>query len=162
MATRQGRCGRQAGTWVGYLAVALATLVLDQGLKWMVATRLAPEISVPLVAPVRLTLVHNRGGAFGLDPGCQVLLVGAGVVVIAAATWYARRGGGDRGVAWALGLLAGGTGGNLVDRLRWGWVVDFIDVGFWPVFNLADCAITAGALWLAWRWLAEPPREEDR
>ena len=107
---------------------------------------------------VRLVLAYNRNAAMGIPLGAGARLVLAAVAVVMIGMlwmWYRRIERRDWMTAAALGLIAGGALGNLLDRLRWDrGVVDFIDVGagttrFWT-FNVADAAITCGALWLAW------------
>jgi len=103
----------------------------------------------------RLTHVHNTGAAFGLFQGQSFPLTIVGLVSVAFILLYAlflyrqfplldnRLG------KSALGLILGGAVGNLTDRLRFGYVTDFIDVGIWPAFNIADSAITVGTIILA-------------
>ena len=137
------------------MAVAVATLVLDQLTK-VVAVAALESGPVHLVGPLRLALVHNKAGAFGLGGAfVPFLALAALVVVLVLATSGSATT--RPSVAVSLGLLLGGAFGNLVDRavrgsegfLR-GAVVDFVDVGFWPVFNLADSAITCGCILLLW------------
>ncbi len=132
------------------LAVTAAVVVVDQLAKRWALAALA-DGPIPVLGPLRLNLTYNRAAAFGLGGNIVPLLavMAAGIVVVAVARGAAE---GRRGVAVSLGLLLGGALGNIVDRLvrepglLRGAVVDFIDVGFWPVFNLADCAITLGCV----------------
>lgn len=102
----------------------------------------------------RLTYIHNPGAAFGLFPGSRIALVFislAAVVVVIVVAWNRRNG---LRTVLPLGLILGGALGNLVDRIRLGEVVDFIQIGippetYWPVFNAADSAVTIGVAWLA-------------
>jgi signal peptidase II len=139
-------------------ATALATLLLDQLSKaWVVGPLdLANRFTVPILPVLSLTLVWNPGVSFGLfraggEVGRVLLALFAAVVVAALAVWARRA---SRPLfALGLGLVMGGAvGNNLVDRLRFGRVVDFIDVsglGFFPwVFNVADSAITVGVILL--------------
>ncbi len=134
--------------------MAAAVLVVDQLTKvWAVAALEDGPISV--LGPVRFALIRNKAGAFGLGGAFVPLLaVGATVLVVVLVT---------RGdlvsrplVAVAGGLVLGGAFGNLVDRmvrgpgLLRGAVVDFVDLRWWPVFNVADSAITCGCLLLLW------------
>jgi len=141
----------------GGLAFALAAIVaiLDQAAKsWIVdGLRLTPGVPQPLFGPLRLTLVENAGVSFGLLQSggwARWALAGFALTVAAALAWWVRRA--ERlytGVA--LGLVIGGAIGNFLDRVRFGTVVDFVDVTqlrFPWVFNLADSAITIGIVLL--------------
>lgn len=133
-------------------AVAAAVLGLDALSKQWAVTALADE-PIHLFGPVRLALVHNKAGAFGLGGavvpflalGALVLVLVLVMVTVGSATAKAP-------TAVALGFVLGGAFGNVGDRLfrapgfLRGAVVDFVDVGFWPVFNLADSAITCGCV----------------
>jgi signal peptidase II len=141
--TRQG--------WTAY-AIAIAVVVLDQISKtWILATLgQIPGTSRPLLGPLHLTLVHNQGMSFGLLRGSEwsrwLLTVFSAAVVVGLAVW-ARKAVRPL-MAAGLGLIIGGAfGNNLIDRVRFGHVVDFIDVSrlYFPwVFNVADSAITVG------------------
>lgn len=131
----------------GFYGLAAAVTVLDQASKALALQQLASGVSIPLLGPLAsLTLAHNRGSAMGLLPGGSQWLAGVGVVaVLALIIWgprYARSGPTSW---WGLSLLLGGAAGNLIDRLRLGYVVDFIDLHWWPVFNVADIAVVCGA-----------------
>jgi len=137
-------------------------VALDQLTKAWAMHNLA-DGPVDIAGPVRFALTRNTAGAFGLG-GAVVpfLAVGALVLVVALVTRaevIARP-----GLALAAGLVLGGALGNLVDRLARspgllrGAVVDFIDLRWWPVFNLADAAITCGCLLLLWSgWRSQQP-----
>ncbi|HEY8425972.1 MAG TPA: signal peptidase II [Limnochordales bacterium] len=140
-------------------AWALGTLVADQAAKWAVGRWLRPGESVALVGEVvRLTHVTNRGAAFGLLEGRYGLFAAATLaMLVLAGVLAARIGTRSSRTLMGLGLAAGGASGNLVDRLRDGAVLDFIDVAAWPVFNLADTAIVAGVVLLLWHLAREAP-----
>lgn len=145
--------------WLLLAGVVLLTIALDQATKAYVAAHLAPYDSwMPLKAiePVfRFTHVHNTGAAFGIFPGGGgAFLIIALVVSTAIIYFYRQLIGPQILVRLALGLQMGGALGNVIDRLRQGYVVDFFHVEFWPVFNVADSAIVVGVLLLAiemWR-----------
>jgi signal peptidase II len=132
------------------LAVAAGVLVLDQLAKWWALTALA-DGEVHLVGPVWFRLTYNTAGAFGLGGALVpfLSLVALGVVLYLIVTGAA---GGRVAAGIATGLLLGGALGNLSDRLfrspglLRGAVVDFVDLRFWPVFNVADMAITCGCI----------------
>jgi signal peptidase II len=155
--------------WRECLIVAVAALVLglDQLSKAAVMRFLEPQVPWIPIEPLRtifsLTYVTNTGAAFGLFPQLGNLFVFVNLGIVAALLVFYRR----FGVAhWllpiCLGLQLGGAMGNLVDRLRLGHVVDFIDFKVWPVFNLADSCIVVGVLILAFLLLREQPEEAGR
>jgi len=111
---------------------------------------------------VSITHVVNSGAAFGLFPDYGTLFVVIAVVVVVAIVAYYRYLPTDRWlVRVSLGLQLGGALGNLLDRLRYGYVVDFIDFKIWPVFNLADSAIVVGVAILAYYLLREQEVREE-
>lgn len=128
---------------------ALGVLLLDQLSKAAVRAFLPIGHSFPADAPVRLTHVTNTGAAFGLFQGAgTVLTVVAFVGVLLLLVYYRTFGLHHPFLRLSLALQLGGALGNLIDRLRQGYVTDFIDLRVWPVFNLADSAITIGAVLL--------------
>jgi signal peptidase II len=133
---------------------AAGVLALDQLTKWLVVTNLQGRPPIRLIGDaVRLVYATNPGGAFSLLTGFPLFFAIMAVVVMGAIVYYARRTT-STGILCVLGLLLGGALGNFTDRLLrgdqllHGQVVDFVDVGPWPVFNVADSAITIGAITL--------------
>jgi signal peptidase II len=157
----------------GLLFVGLAALVVavDQTSKRLAENKLertgVRSVPVPGVGDyLRLTYVENRGAAFGLlqDQTAFFVFVGLLVVgVIVASYRYLPRSGFL--LHLALGLQLGGAIGNLVDRIVYGYVVDFVDFGYrsnwWPVFNVADSAIVVGVALLALNALSPAATEES-
>jgi len=145
-----GRAWRLAGALCGLV------VVLDQAAKAAIEANLAPGERVEVLGPLELTLSHNSGVAFGLAAGGGVglvLLTAAALGVVAAIF----AGNPTRPWMWvAAGLLAGGALGNLADRIRAGAVTDYVLIGNWPAFNLADAAVTCGVLLLAFSFVREP------
>jgi signal peptidase II len=139
-----------------FLACAAAVLGLDQMTKLLASARLSPGEPEPVLGQfLRLTLVHNSGAAFGLFPGSRIPFILVSVLAIAVVLYlFARDAYRSLANRVLLGCILGGALGNLLDRIRWGRVVDFIDVGLgtirWPVFNIADSAVTLGVILLAW------------
>jgi len=129
---------------------AAAVLGLDQYTKHLVVTNFAAGES-RIVVPHLLywTYVQNHAGAFGLFGTQPWVLVGMAIGVLAV-FWFAFREQAAQSllVRLAFGAIAGGAVGNIVDRFHYGFVVDFIDLHWWPVFNVADSCITIGVLLL--------------
>lgn len=144
--------------WV--LAGLLCGLVLiaDQAAKALIEANLVPGEQVDVLGPLEFTLAHNRGVAFGLASGGGVLLVALTVAALVVVGVLFARDPARPGMWVAIGLLAGGALGNLVDRVRAGEVTDYIDLLSWPPFNLADVAVTLGVVVLALSYLSEVER----
>jgi signal peptidase II len=149
------------------LAIAGIVIVLDQLVKLIVLERLPPAAPVSVVDDfLALTLVMNPGLAFGLlgslGRAWRWLAAGLSIAALLILTRVAIRllAQGSRIDATAIGLIFGGAVGNLIDRARFGAVVDFVDVHYrgwhWPAFNVADSAITVGVALLAIRLLLRP------
>lgn len=146
---------RRAFSFLVLLGVAILVLALDQLTKAWVSTSL-PEggwwSPLPGLSRVfRITHITNSGAAFGIFPnqGNFFILI-AVVVALAIVLYYRHLPAGEWLIRLSLGLQLGGAIGNLLDRLRYGYVVDFIDIGFWPIFNLADASIVTGVAILAY------------
>ncbi len=135
-------CGRSGG--LVYLTAA-ALVVVDQAAKVAADHWLRPLGSAPIASWLSLTWATNTGGAFGVFSADTALLAVVAIVVVAALVVIAPRLGAGRLLAVAVASVMGGALGNLIDRVRIGYVIDYIDVHFWPVFNIADIAITVGA-----------------
>jgi signal peptidase II len=148
MRLRSGRLALVYGT-------AAVVVALDQLTKWLVVRNLGEGRPVRLVGSfVQLRYTTNSGGAFSLLTGAPLFFAVTAMVIAGGIVYAARRAEG-RPLLFALGLLLGGALGNLLDRLLrgevpfHGEVVDFVKVGPWPVFNLADSCITVAGLLLA-------------
>lgn len=131
--------------WLGLLAVAAAALIADQLTKQIVASQLELGDSVHVAGPLSIRHVHNSGIAFGLFSSwaSAVTLLTAGAVAWML-VYFAKSGARHPVLPVALGLLIGGSLANLADRIRLGHVTDFLDLRFWPAFNLADMFIVVG------------------
>ena len=127
------------------LSILALVIALDQLSKRLVVSSMVLGESIPAEGLVRLTYVTNSGGAFGILNGQILFLTVASFVGIAVLLlFYRTHPWPGRLVRLSLGLQLGGAVGNLIDRVRVGEVVDFIDVGPWPIFNLADSSIVIG------------------
>jgi len=145
--------------------IAISVIVIDQLTKSVAVDYLPFEYAKPIVGNfIYLTTIHNRGCAFGVLQswvGPLILVTLAVIVYILALS--RRKAPISTLVGIALGLQLGGAIGNLIDRVRLRYVIDFIGVGMWPVFNIADVAITVGILLLAYHLLfCEGRAKENR
>jgi signal peptidase II len=133
------------------LAAAAVVVALDQVTKIAVRGGMQVGQSRPLVPGVLyLTYVHNTGAAFGLMPDRQMIFIVTSLALSALFLWLLLSGRLTGALSrGAVALVLGGSIGNLIDRLVVGRVTDFLDVRFWPVFNVADSAIVVGACLLA-------------
>jgi signal peptidase II len=126
---------------------AAVVLAVDQLSKFLAVKNLTLGESYPLVKGVfHLTLVYNRGAAFGILKNQLSLFIVAAIFASVLILSSLRAHAADRVYRCALSLILGGALGNLADRVLIGSVVDFLDFRVWPVFNLADSAITIGAV----------------
>lgn len=172
--------GRKGRGWAGfveprlpYILISLLVIALDRASKAAVLAWLAPRGSIPVISGLfDLTYVRNPGGVFGmfkdLDEGIRGALFTvvplAAIILIAA---YARRiPPAHRAALLALSLILGGAVGNLVDRLRFGYVIDFLDFFWrdhhWPAFNAADSAICIGVGLLMLETVTAPHHHDSR
>lgn len=129
-----------------FVLLALGLLALDQWSKWLVMSKLVQGESIPLIDSIfYLTYVRNPGAAFGMLPYKTVFFVIVTLVVLIGIIIFFRRiPAGKVLLKTGLALQVGGALGNLVDRVRFGHVVDFFDFRVWPVFNVADIGIVIG------------------
>ena len=138
-----------------FFATAALIVISDQVSKWAIVTNLPKNVSRPAIGGfLDLRHTQNSGGAFSLlqaKPGVFIAIAVVAIAALCYAYWRSSRG--DLLVSGAIALALGGAIGNLIDRVRFGYVVDFFDVGVWPVFNIADSAIVVGVSILAFRLL---------
>jgi signal peptidase II len=141
-------------------ALTVAVVAADQASKALVRDNVDLGSRDGVFPGIEIVHVRNRGVAFGLFSEGGVVLVAIGVAsVVALLAFFATHS--RRPLVWLpTGLLLGGAAGNLIDRLRDGFVTDFIDLPLWPAFNLADSCITIGVLSLLYV-LEGPPRRAD-
>ncbi len=138
-----------------WLWLSLLTVILDQGSKLAISSSMQLYQSIQIMPYFNLTYVHNTGAAFSFlseAGGWQRWFFAGLALVISAviAVWLARLKPRETLLAVALSLILGGAIGNLIDRLAYGYVIDFLDVYYqtwhWPAFNIADSAITLGVI----------------
>ena len=135
------------GQWLALAAIAFAAIAADQLTKYIVTSQLQLDEGLHVVGPFWIHHVQNSGIAFGLfaSATAAVILLTA-VAVAAMLIFFARSGARHPILPVALGLVIGGSLSNLLDRVRLGYVTDFLDLRYWPAFNLADSFIVIGVL----------------
>ncbi|MHB1611738.1 MAG: signal peptidase II [Sulfobacillus sp.] len=134
--------------------IALATVAADRVLKIWVAATMVPGQSITVIPGVLwITYVLNSGAAFSLLRHSTGLFIAVAVVLLAGVAYVAwKHVQLPRRTIWGLGLLAGGSAGNLWDRVVTGRVIDYLHFRFWAVFNLADASIVIGMGLLVWEY----------
>jgi signal peptidase II len=141
-----------------FAAIALVVFALDRLTKSLVTANIPYGTEVPAFGEiVGITNVHNSGAAFGLAPAFAGLFLVAAVAVAIGLAIYVARHPGDLRADAVLGLIMGGTLGNGYERIVYGTVTDFINVHFWPVFNVADSAISIGVVALLAGYVLRKP-----
>jgi signal peptidase II len=133
--------------WVALAAIALAAVAADQLTKHIVTSQLKLDDAVHVLGPFWIHHVRNSGIAFGFfSQATAVVIVLTGLAVLWMLVFFGRSGSRHPILPVALGLVIGGSTSNLLDRVRLGYVTDFLDLRWWPAFNLADSFIVAGVL----------------
>ena len=141
--------------WAALAAIAFAAIAADQLTKLLVTNRLALDEGVHVVGPFWIHHVQNSGIAFGFfSSATAVVILATGIAVGWMLLFFARSGSRHPVLPVALGLVIGGSVSNLFDRVRLGYVTDFLDFRYWPAFNLADSFIVVGVALLFWSFVA--------
>ncbi len=141
-----------------WLSLSALVVVLDQASKLWVSNHFVLGESLFVLGVFDLVLAHNTGAAFSFlhDAGGMQRWLFSGIAIVTSAwiIWLLRKYSTQTPFALALSLILGGALGNLIDRITYGYVVDFLhfhwDTHYFPAFNLADSAITCGAFLLVW------------
>jgi signal peptidase II len=154
MATKKRFSGSSQSSMLPWLGVAAIALLIDQLSKITITKLFAYGDSITLTSFFNLVLVYNKGAAFSFlasETGWQRhLLTAVGIGAAVFILFLLKRHAGQRMFCWALALILGGALGNVLDRIMYGHVIDFLDVHaggwHWPAFNVADSAICIGAV----------------
>jgi signal peptidase II len=151
--------------WLGLAAIGLAAVAADQLTKHIVVGHLALDDGIHVVGPFWIHHVQNSGIAFGLfAQATPVVIVLTAIAIAWMLLFFLRSGSRHPVLPVALGLVIGGSTSNLLDRVRLGYVTDFLDFRYWPAFNLADSFIVVGVAILLGTLLASDrvPRSRGR
>lgn len=139
-------------------------ITLDQAIKFLVNNSLSYGQSVPVLKNIfHLTYVRNSGAGFGILQGQREFFIIITIIIISTLLIYRFKTSNNKYLNMALGLIIGGAIGNLIDRIRFSYVIDYLDFRIWPVFNLADSAVFVGVgILLIYLWqLEEDTQSED-
>jgi signal peptidase II len=147
---------RNGGSLLPWLGIAVIVVLIDQFTKTLILGAFSVGGSHTVTSFFNIVRVHNSGAAFSFLAGAsgwqRWFFVGLGVLAALFIVWMLRSHSGQRLFSWALALILGGAVGNVIDRLLHGYVVDFVQVhygnAYFPSFNVADSAITVGAVLL--------------
>ena len=139
---------------LSWLMIATAIVICDQLTKFWIGKQLQMGQSISLTSFLNLVLAYNKGAAFSFLASAsgwqRYFFTGISIVAILFILYFLRRNAGQKLFCWSFSLILGGAAGNLIDRLIYGHVIDFIDFHIgtwhWPAFNVADSAITIGAI----------------
>ena len=144
---------------IAFVCVAVLVFIADRITKNLVSANVPFGTEVPLVDHlVWITNIHNSGAAFGLAPALALVFLVASIAVSFGLVIYVATHRNELAVDAVLGLILGGTIGNGFDRVMYGTVTDFITVHWFPVFNVADSAVSTGVVLLAVGYLVRKPR----
>jgi signal peptidase II len=157
--TQEGITGIVTPGRIAFICVAVVVFVADRVTKSLVNDQVPYGTEFPAVDHiVWITNIHNSGAAFGLAPALALVFLVASIAVSIGLVVYVATHRGELLVDAVLGLILGGTVGNGFDRVVYGTVTDFITVHFWPVFNVADAAVSTGVVLLAVGYFVRKPR----
>ena len=132
--------------------IAFLIIIIDQISKFLIRNNIDLNSSISIINNVfHLTYISNTGSVFGLLKNVafiNIILIVVSFIVIGVLTYYILKLKDEKSLPIALGLILGGTIGNLIDRIFFGHVIDFLDFRIWPIFNVADSAITISIIFL--------------
>lgn len=135
--------------FIGYLTLSLLILIIDQIVKWYVVAHIKLGMTVPFIPHIlSLSNIRNYGAAWSMFQGQQLMLFVISIVALIVLLVFLKKNQHDPLLALGIALMIGGTLGNFIDRIRLGYVVDMFTLDFinFPIFNVADCALTVGVI----------------
>lgn len=146
-----------------FVFIVLGVIIIDQLSKYIVLSNMTQLQSIPIIPQVfHLTYIQNPGAAFGvLAHRTSFFIVITILMIIGISIFYFRIERQNYFLRVGLALQVGGAVGNLIDRVRLGKVVDFLDFRVWPIFNLADSAIVIGVALICWEIIKSEKKEKE-
>jgi len=146
---------------VALIGLSSLVIVIDQATKYWIQSRMAYGESWPIFTDIfHITYILNPGAAFGILENKTWFFIAVALVLLAGVAYLYPRLPENMIVKLGTGLLVGGAIGNLIDRVRIGYVIDFFDFRIWPIFNVADICIVCGVACLAYFLLLSPEGSE--
>ena len=143
------------------IGLSSLVIVIDQATKYWIQSRMAYGESWPIFTDIfHITYILNPGAAFGILENKTWFFIAVALVLLAGVAYLYPRLPENMIVKLGTGLLVGGAIGNLIDRVRIGYVIDFFDFRIWPIFNVADICIVCGVAYLAYFLLLSPEGSE--
>jgi len=143
-------------------SITLFIILIDQLTKFLIRSTLSINQTKTLIPKVlELTFIKNTGIAFGLLKNLQPIMITITILIIAIIIYYLKDIK-DRNLAITISLILGGAFGNLVDRIFYGAITDFIKISIWPVFNVADACISVGAILLIIYFLKKDSKKANK
>ncbi|MBP2644726.1 MAG: Lipoprotein signal peptidase [Firmicutes bacterium] len=145
------------------LILVVAVIFLDQSVKYWVGSKMLLGMSVPVIPNIfHFTYVNNPGAAFGLLEHRTLVFVLIAIALFAVVIYFYPRLPREYPLLrCGIGLLTGGAAGNLIDRIRTGYVMDYLDFRIWPVFNIADIAIVTGVCIIIYMLLFKMDKKDE-
>jgi signal peptidase II len=166
ISTASRSLGASLQQWIALASIALAAIAADQLTKEVVSSRLGLGDEARVLGPLAIHHVQNSGIAFGFFASATSFVILLTALAVGWMLWFFARSGSRHPILpVALGLVIGGSVSNLVDRVRLGHVTDFLDLRFWPAFNLADSFIVVGVAVLLYALVStdeKPPARPRR
>lgn len=146
------------------ILLSLAIIAIDQYTKYYIQAHMLPGASIPVIHDIfHITYVLNPGAAFGMfEHQTAFFVVVAGILLVGAIYFYPRIPQKNYMLRCGIGLQVGGAIGNVIDRIKTGYVVDFLDFRIWPVFNVADIAIVTGVGFIIFHILYLSGKEDEK
>jgi signal peptidase II len=149
---------------VPILFLSLAVVIIDQLVKYYVQNHMTPGMSIPVIENVfHITYILNPGAAFGILKHQTAFFIGVALILFIVLIYaYPRIPQHYRMLRFGIGLQLGGAVGNVIDRIKTGYVVDFFDFRIWPIFNIADIAIVCGVGLIVYTILFPPGQKDEK
>jgi len=130
-------------------SISIIIVILDQITKTLIRKYFSLHQSIPLIKNIlHFTYIRNTGAGFGILQQQNIFLIFISLIIIGVILYNFKKIIKEKPIHIPLALILGGAVGNLIDRIFIGYVIDFVDFRIWPAFNVADSAITIGAVWL--------------